>query len=65
MKEILKYLRQNPGSALVIVSMVLLVACAFLLIGKKVEMAGVVGNWAYVFLAVGMVMNFIRLLKSK
>ena len=61
----LNYLKENPGSGFIILFMILLMSCAFLLIGKDEKAAGRVANWAYLFLVIGVIIKFIEMRKSK
>ena len=61
----LNYLKENPGSGFIILFMVLLIACAFLLVGKNEKAAGSIANWAYLFLIMGVIIKFIEVRRSK
>ena len=60
----LNYLKENPGSAFIILFMILLIICAFLLIGKNEKTAESVANWAYLFLIIGVIIKFIEMKKT-
>lgn len=64
-KKSLDYLKKNPGSGFVLVFMFLLIACAFLLIFKQENIAEQVANWAYLFLVVGVIIKFVRMIREK
>jgi hypothetical protein len=59
------YLKKNPGSGFIILFMILLMSCAFLLIGKNEKAAESMANWAYLFLVIGVIIKFIEMRKSK
>ncbi len=61
----LNYLRENTGSGFVTIFMILLMTCAFLLIGKNEKAAESVANWAYLFLVIGVIIKVIELRKDK
>jgi hypothetical protein len=61
----LDYLKQNPGSGFVILFVILLIICAFLLIGKNEKAAENVANWAYLFLVIGVITKVIEFKRDK
>ena len=56
----LDYLKRNLGSGFVILFMILLMTCAFLLIGENERAAEGAVNWAYSFLVIGIIMGLVE-----
>ena len=59
------YVKENPGSGFVLAFMLLLITCAFLLIFKQERIAEQVANWAYLFLVIGVIIKFVRMLREE
>ena len=56
----LNHIKDNLGSGFVILFMILLMICAFLLIGENERAAEGAVNWAYSFLVIGIIMGLVE-----
>ncbi len=61
----LNYLKGSPGSGFIILFIILLISCAFLLVGNNGKAAERVASWAYLFLVIGAIIKFIETKRSK